>query len=140
MKICVFSFKEEIVSTEDVVSNFTLSADPGPTPAPAPDHECGEPPDSAGEQLETLRKHVKQLEAAIAVLSSHKFGIQHFSTDPELIQFYTGFRTNENFVATFDSLKPAAGNTSRWNQFQIPDISGNIQFKNGPFITKCFPS
>ncbi|XP_046558816.1 uncharacterized protein LOC124267872 [Haliotis rubra] len=94
------------------------SEDVTTTPAPMPDHDYANPPTSTADQLESLKQYTKKLEDQLAAVCSKRFGINRFTHDQDLIQFYTGFRTYDDFISTFNALKPTAVNMVRWSQVQ----------------------
>ena len=74
---------------------------------------------------EALRNRIAGLEEMIAVMLEKiavmpldKFGLQRFSSNPEQIQFYTGFSSYELLKSVFSWLEPYAKYMSTWSQVQ----------------------
>ena len=87
---------------------------------------------------EDLHKLIAELEGKIAVLSLEKFGLERFSSNPEQIQFYTGFSSYELLTSIFSWLEPYAKNMTTWSQVQRSS-SRTVDFKGKPGdpSTKC---
>ncbi|XP_046551334.1 uncharacterized protein LOC124261058 [Haliotis rubra] len=106
-----------------------------------PDHDYANPPTSTADQLESLKQYTKKLEDQLAAVCSKRFGINRFTHDQDLIQFYTGFRTYDDFISTFNALKPTAVNMVRWSQVQRHRSSNaeNPQIKSDIFRDESIP-
>lgn len=95
------------------------------------DHDYHVPcTDSDLDQLKAAREHIELLDAKIAVLESVRFGLQKISQDPELIRFYTGFKSYTVFHAVYLALEPTAQNMVTWTQIQRRrgDLSNSLRF------------
>ncbi|XP_062598414.1 uncharacterized protein LOC134259831 [Saccostrea cucullata] len=91
-----------------------------PTDMPSEEHDyCRQAP-SLEEDLEAMKIHISELEERVQHLEKkvEKFGIERFSKDPNLINFYTGFSTYDIFCAVYNVVEPTASNMIRWSQVQ----------------------
>lgn len=60
--------------------------------------------------IEKLQERIKHLEEKV-----EKFGIERFSKNPDLINFYTGFQNYDMFCIVFSVVEPTATNMIRWS-------------------------
>lgn len=63
---------------------------------------------TAFELLQMLRKAQQQVSQLSNKLQIHKFGLERYSTDPEKLKFYAGFKNYAFLVAVFEWLVPVA--------------------------------
>lgn len=82
----------------------------------------------ADEENKNLRKQA-QLE---------KFGICRFSQDPDMVRFYTGFRTYNEFIAFFEIVKPVAQNMKSVYYQPSVDVSRAGKPRNMPLLDELF--
>ncbi|XP_069137812.1 uncharacterized protein [Argopecten irradians] len=101
-----------------------------PTNPPSVEHDyCVEKP-SKDEDIEEMKIHIERLQQKVTELTSkvEKFGIQKFSANPDLINFYTGFTSYEIFCTVYNVIEPTASNMIRWTQIQR-----NCNINTNPF-------
>ncbi|XP_022102876.1 uncharacterized protein LOC110985813 [Acanthaster planci] len=60
------------------------------------------------EKLVAATHYIKKLQQQVHDLQSQRFCLDRFSTDPDLISFYTGFKDYKILRATFIALQPTA--------------------------------
>ena len=71
-------------------------------------------------KLEQKTEQNNELEQKLVI---ERFGVFRFTRDPSLIQFYTGFRAYDQFLAFFEWVKPAAQTMSSVYHERYTDIS-----------------
>ncbi|XP_022103492.1 uncharacterized protein LOC110986150 isoform X2 [Acanthaster planci] len=69
-----------------------------------PAHGCV--PTSTNDHLQAAVLHIQQLEVQNRQLQNLRFEVGRFCDDPDLIQFYTGFDTYNQFCDAFQALQP----------------------------------
>lgn len=87
---------------------------------PSLEHDyCVEKP-SPEEDLEAMKSQIEELQEKIKNLEEkvEKFGVEKFSKNPVLINFYTGFQNYDMFCTVFHVVEPTATNMIRWSQVQ----------------------
>ncbi|XP_048743288.2 uncharacterized protein LOC125656743 [Ostrea edulis] len=100
------------------------------------DHDYTVEPSSPNSKLEAAQKEIDVLQCQVEGLKAEKFGVQRFSLDAKLINFYTGFTNYKTFVSIFTALQPTATTMVRWTQMQRH--SSNIdKIKTTPFKDDC---
>lgn len=68
--------------------------------------------------LSTASKRIEELEARLRSTVIERFGLERFSSDPNLIEFYTGFHNYQCLYNFFAVLTPYAVNMKTWSQIQ----------------------
>ncbi|XP_071799708.1 uncharacterized protein [Asterias amurensis] len=71
------------------------------------------------ERLEAAEKYADELEAKIMGLQYQRFCLERFSSNPDLILFYTGFDSYESLCNTFEALQPTADISTRLLQLRF---------------------
>lgn len=87
---------------------------------PSLEHDyCVEKP-SPEEDLEAMKSQIEELQEKIKNLEEkvEKFGVEKFSKNPVLINFYTSFQNYDMFCTVFSVVEPTATNMIRWSQVQ----------------------
>ena len=79
-------------------------------------------------QILETKKKIEELEKEIQLLRLEKFGLERFSSDCELIRFYTGFRSYECLKAIFIWLERTSQTLVTWSQVQHSGVSP-VDFK-----------
>ena len=74
-------------------------------------------------QILETKKKIEELEKEIQLLRLEKFGLERFSSDCELIRFYTGFRSYECLKAIFIWLERTSQTLVTWSQVQQSGVS-----------------
>lgn len=82
------------------------------------DHDYFVPQQSESAQLESAQTEVRRLEEENAALREARFGLERFNKDPNMINFYTGFKNYETLKAVYSALTPTASTMIRWTQVQ----------------------
>lgn len=77
------------------------------------DHPYVVPQQSDSSKLESAQAEVKRLEEENAALKEARFGLERFSKDANMINFYTGFKNYETWKAVYDALMPTASTMIR---------------------------
>ena len=81
-------------------------------------HDNDAPPLTTSEKLEAAQVRIQELEEQLQDCKAERFGLHRFSTDPDMIKFYTGFTSYRLLISFFDSISPHAGNMIKWTQHQ----------------------
>nr|XP_022327020.1 uncharacterized protein LOC111126573 [Crassostrea virginica] len=74
-------------------------------------------------ELEIKAKN-EEIEALNKKLTLERFGINRFSFDDEMVEFYTGFPTYTLFVTFYNAIKPTAVRMKSVYYTQVDEISG----------------
>ena len=70
------------------------------------------------EKLDDATRRIEYLEGILEKRDLEVFGVQRITSDPQLLNFYTGFSDYETFQAAFRSIEPNAETMIRWGQVQ----------------------
>ena len=82
------------------------------------DHDYDVPSTSDAEKLFEAQCEIECLNKKIIDIQGKLFFLQRFATDPNLINFYTGFKNYNTLCSVFNALQPTAENMIRWSQMQ----------------------
>lgn len=82
------------------------------------DHCYDIPPMSDSEMLVAAREEIARLQQRTALLEGKLFFLERFSSDSNMIYFYTGFMDYVTLKAFFASLRPSSANAVVWKQCQ----------------------
>nr|DBA14446.1 TPA: hypothetical protein GDO54_005418 [Pyxicephalus adspersus] len=104
-----------------------ISKPPQPTEMTASilDHCYDLPPMTDKEMLHAAREEIARLQQRNAALEMNMFFLERFSTDPSLINFYTGFKDYSTLKVVFSTLTETEGSAEKWKQYQE---EGNASF------------
>ncbi|XP_048738589.2 uncharacterized protein LOC125653256 isoform X2 [Ostrea edulis] len=70
------------------------------------------------DQLQAAQEEIKDLQEKLVAVERRLFSVERFTTDPQLINFYTGFKNYETLKCLFIALQPTAETMIRWTQMQ----------------------
>ncbi|XP_048765172.2 uncharacterized protein LOC125672990 [Ostrea edulis] len=70
------------------------------------------------DQLQAAQEEIKDLQEKLVAVERTLFSVERFTTDPQLINFYTGFKNYETLKCLFIALQPTAETMIRWTQMQ----------------------
>ncbi|XP_018426009.1 PREDICTED: uncharacterized protein LOC108798727 [Nanorana parkeri] len=90
------------------------------------DHCYDLPPMTDKEMLKAAREEIARLQQRNAALENNMFFLERFSTDPNLITFYTGFKDYSTLKVVFVTLTETEGSSEKWKQCQQ---EGNASLK-----------
>ncbi|CAI9549052.1 unnamed protein product [Staurois parvus] len=76
------------------------------------------------EMLHAAREEIARLQQRNAALEKNMFFLERFSTDPSLINFYTGFKDYSTFKVVFSTLTETEGSSDKWKQCQQEGNAG----------------
>lgn len=82
------------------------------------DHDYNCAPSSTETQLKAALKEIEHLQEELGRAGGKDFCLERFSSDPHMINFYTGFKDCFTLKAVFTSLQPTATTMTRWTQMQ----------------------
>ncbi|XP_021348809.1 uncharacterized protein LOC110447438 [Mizuhopecten yessoensis] len=91
----------------------------GPTysPPPSNDHDYCGPPQSADDQLDAPKQEISNLKNQLDKVDNRVLYLGRFSTDQQMINFYTGFKDYETLKRIFIGLQPTT-TMIRWSEMQ----------------------
>lgn len=122
-----------IICSIAITSGATVTADH--------DYVCMPPNDS--EKLKAACDYISQLETKLKKLESEreieKFGLERFSTNPDMIRFYTGFTSYKLLKSFFNAVSPFCLNMITWNQTQRLRTKQTQKFNEAPTPCKLHP-
>ncbi|KAM5129826.1 uncharacterized protein ACMZJ9_020296 isoform 2-T2 [Mantella aurantiaca] len=98
---------------------------PGEMTASILDHCYDLPPMTDTEMLHAAREEIARLQQRNAAMEKNMFFLERFSTDPSLINFYTGFKDYSTLKVVFSTLTETEGSSEKWKQCQQ---EGNTSF------------
>ena len=82
------------------------------------DHDYGCRPTTEAEKLKAAHEYIALLEAKLKCQQIEKFGLERFSSDPDMIRFYTGFTSYTLMKGFFHALSPWCCDMITWSQIQ----------------------
>ena len=88
------------------------------TPTVSADHDYCSPPLPSEDKLQAAQVEIEKLQHEVQQLKGKTFFLERFSSDPQTIAFYTGFKNYETLKCVFLALQPTATTMIRWTQMQ----------------------
>ncbi|XP_069805884.1 uncharacterized protein [Dendropsophus ebraccatus] len=82
------------------------------------DHCYDLPPMTDTEMLHAAREEIARLQRRNAALEKNLFFLERFSSDSDLIHFYTGFKDYSTLKVVFSTLTETEGNPVKWKRCQ----------------------
>ncbi|XP_061162591.1 uncharacterized protein LOC133200491 [Saccostrea echinata] len=73
---------------------------------------------SVNNQLQAAQEEIVNLQRKLVAVERRLFSLERFTTDPQLINFYTGFKDYETLKCLYNALQPTAATMIRWTQMQ----------------------
>jgi hypothetical protein len=73
---------------------------------------------TTNDQLEAAQEQIVDLEEKLVAMEKRLFSLERFTSDPHLINFYTGFKDYKTLKSLFIALQPNAETMIRWTQMQ----------------------